>query len=118
MEDGAGSRPSLAFLRPDPSSILYPPSSFSLPHHTMTRRIALAILLTVWAVLVAGCVVAYATVRWALIEQLDQSLVNKASALPELMRVPAGAATRPAPTPDPRVDRYVITDQNGVLVSP
>jgi heavy metal sensor kinase len=84
----------------------------------MTRRIALAILLTVWAVLVAGCVVAYATVRWALIEQLDQSLVNKASALPELTRVPAGAVTRPAPVPDPRVDRYTITDENGVLVSP
>jgi heavy metal sensor kinase len=85
----------------------------------MTRRIALAILLTVWAVLVAGCVVAYATVRWALIQQLDQSLVNKASALPELARVRPGMATRPAPVDDsPQVDRYVIKADNGVTVSP
>src|SRR5690242_5881847 len=85
----------------------------------MTRRIALAILLTVWAVLVAGCVVAYATVRWALIQQLDQSLVNKASALPELARVRPGMATRPAPVDDsPQVDRYVIKAANGVTVSP
>src|SRR3982751_3970499 len=65
----------------------------------MTRRIALAILLTVWAVLVAGCVVAYVTVRWAMIEQLDRSLIAKASAVPELARAPAGLATRPAPVP-------------------
>ena len=61
----------------------------------MTRRIALAILLTVWAVLVAGCFVAYATVRWALVEQMDQSLVAKASTLPELAR-PGGTADDPA----------------------
>jgi heavy metal sensor kinase len=85
----------------------------------MTRRIALAILLTVWAVLVAGCVVAYATVRWALVEQLDQSLIAKASTVPELARVPAGLATRPAPPAvDARVDRYVIKADNGVTVSP
>lgn len=90
----------------------------------MTRRIALAILLTVWAVLVAGCVVAYVTVRWALIDQLDRSLVNKASALPELarVRVRAGMATRPtrpAPADDsPRLDRYMIQAENGPIVSP
>jgi heavy metal sensor kinase len=86
----------------------------------MTRRIALAILLTVWAVLVAGCVVAYATVRWALTEQLDQSLVNKASTLPELARLRRGMATRPAPPPDvlPQVDFYIIKDENGKTVSP
>ena len=84
----------------------------------MTRRIALAILLTVWAVLVAGCVVAYATVRWALVEQFDQSLIAKASTLPELARVPAGLpTTRPAPA-GVRVDRYLIKAENGVTISP
>jgi signal transduction histidine kinase len=85
----------------------------------MTRRIALAILLTVWAVLVAGCVVAYATVRWALIEQLDQSLIAKASSVRELSRIPPGAATRPErPATPPSVDRYIIKADNGVTVSP
>ena len=40
----------------------------------MTLRIALAILLTVWAVLIAGCVVAYATVRWALVEMARHAI--------------------------------------------
>src|SRR4051812_48271718 len=98
----------------------------------MTRRIALAILLTVWAVLVAGCVVTYATVRWALVEQLDQSLIAKASSLPELARVPAGLpTTRPAPPPPPppsssssstpsssTLDRYLIKANNGLTISP
>lgn len=85
----------------------------------MTRRIALAILLTVWAVLVAGCVVAYATVRWALVAQLDQSLIAKASTLPELARVPAGLpTTQPAPPAAPRLDRYRINADNGVRISP
>jgi len=87
----------------------------------MTRRIALAILLTVWAVLVAGCVVAYTTVRWALVEQLDQSLVAKASTLPELARVPAGLpTTRPAAAAAAvnRLDRYLIKAENGVTISP
>src|SRR6476469_10546520 len=84
----------------------------------MTRRIALAILLTVWAVLVAGCVMAYTTVRWALVEQLDQSLIAKASTLPELARVPAGLpTTRPAAAVN-RLDRYLIKAENGVTISP
>ena len=102
----------------------------------MTRRIALAILLTVWAVLVAGCLVAYATVRWAMIAQFDQSLIAKASSVPELSRVPPGSPPRreapapappspspspspsPAPSPAPSVDRYVIKADTGVSVSP
>src|SRR3954469_18798108 len=83
----------------------------------MTRRIALAILLTVWTVLVAGCVVAYATVRWALVEQFDQSLVAKASTLPELARVPGALPTRPVPPLSP-LDRYLIKTENGVTLSP
>jgi heavy metal sensor kinase len=102
----------------------------------MTRRIALAILLTVWAALVAGCLVAYTTVRWALIEQLDRSLMNKASGVAELARVPPGMATRPAvgaaaatPTTRPAtrsafasrarapVDRYVVKTDKDFSVS-
>ncbi|HEY7120226.1 MAG TPA: hypothetical protein VH475_26800, partial [Tepidisphaeraceae bacterium] len=99
----------------------------------MTRRITLAILLSVWAILVVGCASAYLIVRWALVRQLDASLVVKASSAPELARVPLGPTTRasmsaaaaqPARTPrataadDPRADRYVIKADNGVSLSP
>jgi len=40
----------------------------------MTRRIALAILMTVWAILIAGCATAYLSMRTVLIDQLDESL--------------------------------------------
>lgn len=68
----------------------------------MTRRIALAILLTVWGLLVAGGATAYLTVRSALVKELDESLMTRALGLPELSR-PAtratdGRASRPVPT--------------------
>jgi heavy metal sensor kinase len=103
----------------------------------MTRRIALAILLTVWAILVAGCATAYLTMRSVLIDQLDRSLKAKASSLPELTRFAgAGGATsgdgedgappaavRNAPVPanaatTPRGDRYVIKNAAGQTISP
>jgi signal transduction histidine kinase len=76
----------------------------------MTRRIALAILLTTWAVLIAGCMVAYFTVRWAMIRQLDFSMERRAASIPEL------AAVNAAPNPSalsPSTDRYIIRTDNG-----
>jgi signal transduction histidine kinase len=103
----------------------------------MTRRIALAILLTVWAILIAGCATAYLTMRWVLIDQLDRSLVAKASSLPELARFASpGSATAadgedrtpPATVRNPPVtanaaappqgDRYVIKNAAGQTISP
>lgn len=87
----------------------------------MTRRIALAILLTVWGIVIAGCVTAYLTVRWALVEQLDQAMVAGASAIPELARPAAAVVRGVTPREDPtslRPDRYVIRTENGQTVSP
>ena len=69
----------------------------------MTSRIATAILLTVWAILVAGGLTAYWVTRSVLLADLDQSLVERARSLPQ---VSAGAG-EPAPAwPE---DRYFIT---------
>jgi signal transduction histidine kinase len=94
----------------------------------MTRRIALAILVSVWAILVAGCATAYLTIRWVLIDQLDRSLETRASALPELKRLSGGAGDdEPRSTAAPgggeglatfRGDRYVIRDAAGKTLSP
>ncbi len=66
----------------------------------MTRRISQAILLTTWAVLIAGCLTAYFTVRWALIEQLDHALLARASTIPELAQS-APDRTQCDPTTNP-----------------
>src|SRR5690242_356590 len=90
MENGRGRMENEHRLLHLPSSIL--PPRFPPP---MTRRIALAILLTVWAILIAGCVTAYFSMRAVLIEQLDESIVAKARALPELR--PAGTGDNREP---------------------
>jgi signal transduction histidine kinase len=100
----------------------------------MTRRIALAILLTVWAILIAGCATAYLTMRSVLIDQLDQSLKAKAQSLPELARFAAAgganddeqstaSTVRNAPVPadagtPQHGDRYVIKNAAGITISP
>jgi signal transduction histidine kinase len=102
----------------------------------MTRRIALAILMTVWAILIAGCATAYLTMRSVLIDQLDQSLKAKAQSLPELARFaatgapsasdeeqPPASAARNAPVPADAAtpehgDRYVIKNAAGQTISP
>jgi signal transduction histidine kinase len=43
----------------------------------MTKRIALAILLTVWAMLIAGGLIAYFTTRSILLADLDATLINR-----------------------------------------
>src|SRR5437899_1108365 len=44
----------------------------------MTRRIAIAILLTVWAMLIAGGCLAYFTTRSILLRNLDEALMARA----------------------------------------
>jgi two-component system heavy metal sensor histidine kinase CusS len=98
----------------------------------MTRRIALAILITVWAILIAGCATAYLSMRRLLVDQLDISLKARAEALPELR--PAGAAPRddesaafntarntssiPNSKETAALDHYVIKNRAGVTLSP
>ncbi len=61
----------------------------------MTRRIACAILLTVWAMLIASGVTAYLTTRAVLLADMDETLVAQALALPELAP-PASPSAAPA----------------------
>jgi signal transduction histidine kinase len=95
----------------------------------MTRRITLAILLTVWGILIAGCVTAYLSMRWVLIDQLDQTLTAKARSLPELRPIGASGsekdmpgARNPVAVPkhleDPGSDRYVVKNAAGQTLSP
>src|SRR4051812_15953845 len=72
----------------------------------MTRRIGLAILISVWAMLVIGAVAAYVSVRSILIADLDSLLFARASALPELSH---GEGFDPHHTPQyDWADSYVI----------
>jgi signal transduction histidine kinase len=75
----------------------------------VTRRIAVAILLTSWAILLLGGAASYALIRGVLLAELDDSLVLRASSLPEVMGVRQGA-TAPAV---PAGDRYVIKNHLG-----
>jgi len=59
----------------------------------MTRRIAIAILLTVWMTLLIAGVGAYFLIRTEMLNELDATLVERASALPELL--PADGRTSP-----------------------
>ena len=78
----------------------------------MTRRIATAILLTVWAILIAGGVVAYGVTRSVLLADLDHSLVDNARSLPQ---VATGRDGVPVPTAGPE-DRYVIRNAIGQTI--
>lgn len=79
----------------------------------MTRRVAIAILTTVWALLILGGVVAYWTVRGALLEDLDDSIMARVATLPELGRT-APRDLRPA---EYARDRYIIEDERGQTVA-
>src|SRR3954471_23911657 len=72
----------------------------------MRRRLALAILLTVWAVLIGGGAVVYVGIRSILISDLDSVLYARATALPELLQ-PAGFDESRVPLYDWH-DRYLI----------
>lgn len=80
----------------------------------MTRRIAIAILLTVWATLIAAGATAYLTTRAVMLADLDQGLMARALALPQMaddngrVVVPVAAARGG--------DRYIIRDDLGRTV--
>src|SRR3954452_17973032 len=84
-------------------------SAFSI-RFPMSRRITLAILLTVWAMLIAGGGVAYWTTRSLLLADLDEALVGQALARPEL--VPTARRPAGSPTALPDGERFRI--KNGV----
>ncbi|HEV8293360.1 MAG TPA: histidine kinase dimerization/phospho-acceptor domain-containing protein, partial [Tepidisphaeraceae bacterium] len=80
----------------------------------MTRRIALAILFSAWAVVLVALVVTYWVTRQTLIAELDESIIMRASALPQLVGVSEGTAAAL-----PAGDRYVIRNELGqVIVRP
>jgi heavy metal sensor kinase len=80
----------------------------------MTRRIALTILLSVWATLIAGGVVAYMTTRAALLADLDQTLLARAASLPEIVRTPGMPSSLSGRDEQ---DRYVMKNDVGQTVS-
>lgn len=77
----------------------------------MTRRITIAILLTVWAILLAGAVGAYFTTRSVLLANLDESLVARAASLPQLVDE-RGQTLAPA-SPLRADDRYIVQNDVG-----
>jgi two-component system sensor histidine kinase QseC len=76
----------------------------------VTRRIAAAILLTSWAILLLGGAASYWSIRQVLLAELDDSLVLRASSLPEVLGIRADGAGRAAV---PAGDRYVIKNRLG-----
>src|SRR6185369_2962425 len=78
----------------------------------MTRRIALTILLSVWATLIAGGIVAYMTTRSALLADLDQTLLARGASLPEIVRAPGMGSM----SGRDEQDRYVMKNDVGQTV--
>jgi signal transduction histidine kinase len=81
----------------------------------MTRRIAMAILRTCCMVLLTGGLLSYLFIRQALLEELDASLVVRASSLPEVLGV--ADAGKPERTVVPAGDRYIIRNSLGQTVA-
>lgn len=75
----------------------------------MARRVALAILFSVWATLIAGGAVAYIATRSVLLADLDASLIARARSLPEL----SGQAESAVQMSQAIGDRYVISNYLG-----
>jgi signal transduction histidine kinase len=81
----------------------------------MTRRITVAILLTVWAILLAGAVIAYVTTRSVLLANLDEALVSRAASLPMLVDEHGRSL---APVSAVRADdRYIVKNDVGRTVA-
>src|SRR5437899_2496205 len=81
----------------------------------MTRRIALAILFSAWAVVLVALVVIYLVTRQTVVAELDESIIMRASALPQLV----GVSQEGGMAIFPPGDRYVIRNELGqVLVRP
>jgi signal transduction histidine kinase len=81
----------------------------------MTRRIAMAILLTVWATLVAGGAAVYLTARSVLLADLDASLVARAMSLPQVVD-DAGHRVTPVDTAR-QGDRYLVRSDKGRTIA-
>ena len=71
----------------------------------MGRRIAIAILLTVWATLIAGGLGAYFAVRAVMLADMDRQLVDVCRMLPEIEEIAGHATSREA--------RYIVFDKLG-----
>lgn len=74
----------------------------------MTRRIAITILMTVWAMLIVGGLLAYAAVRSVLLDDLDRALVHDARQVPEVERIGGEESLQDA--------RYFILGEDGQRV--
>lgn len=70
----------------------------------MTRRIAWAILLTCWTVLLAGGFSAYFLARQTMLAELDEDIISDALALPQLAQA-SGGTVQPSLPPG---DRFLI----------
>jgi signal transduction histidine kinase len=78
----------------------------------VTRRIATAILLTCWLVLLVGGTATYVAIRRAVLEDLDASLVLRASSLPEVLGINPNAPKGEQLVLPPG-DRYILKDSVG-----
>src|SRR4051812_46949091 len=72
----------------------------------MTRRIAIAILLTVWAILIAAGIATYVTTRSVLLSNLDASIAERAAALPEITDETGSTYRNTSPTRAD--DNYIV----------
>src|SRR5689334_23213359 len=81
----------------------------------MTRRIAVTILLTVWAILLAGGVTTYLTIRAVLLKDLDASIAARAASLPQLLDENGRSISSTSLAR--RDDRYVIRNELGQTVA-
>src|SRR4051794_27565609 len=79
----------------------------------MTRRIALAILFSAWAVVLVALVVIYFVTRQTVLAELDESIIMRASALPQLR----GVAAESNMVVLPPGDRYVIRNELGQVIA-
>lgn len=82
----------------------------------MTRRITIAILATVWTILIVVGVVAYFATRAVLLAELDDRLWAQAAALPQVVDQD-GNRYRPV-EPDEATDRVVIRTESGRVTRP
>src|SRR5256885_2163370 len=82
----------------------------------MARRIAASILLTVWATLVVGGLVAYWVTRTVLISDLDDLLTQRAESLARATArgEPEESATTPRPLSTVQ-DRFQVRDETRVI---
>src|SRR3954469_3166652 len=76
----------------------------------MTRRIAIAILLTVWAILIAAGVSTYLVTRSVLLVNLDDAIVQRAKALPQITD-PLGRHYRNT-SPIRSDDRFIVRNMH------